>query len=229
MGIMRTVARAIAIVVATLFFAVSVMVLLPGVVWLLDAKYLPGFARAWLIIVTVIAVVLGIVTWLVRKFVGRTGFIIAVSLTAGAVIGLGLPLAFTYRNSCSAIGWHYEQDPDLQLPWIVWREGWDCSKSLKYRRFKGVWVFGEMESRFQPVPANLDTPPGRLSIDGAAANFVFDRMLHFRPGREDTEVYIEFDGNAVVQGRSDAAHSEVVYRVRDVKAARLIRSDALSR
>ena len=104
-----------------------------------------------------------------------------------------------------------------------------CYKSLKYQRFKGVWTFGEMDSRFQPLPVNRDTPPGRFPIDAATRNLMFDTMLHFRPGREDTEVYIEFDGYAFVQGRSDAAHSTAIYRARDIKAARLIRSDALSR
>jgi hypothetical protein len=198
--------------------------ILSAAIWTFDARSLPGYARAWLIFFFVIGFITGAPAFFFRKSVSGHLFHVTAAGAAGLLSGLSLLLATSYGNSCSAIGWHYDQRADLMFPTWVWTDTWNCRRIGRYQEFTGVWTYGEWGQTFKPSVAQASLPEGGLYLDEAGMNMVFDTLLRQRPSRYiGAKIYIRFRGNSTMQGRHDAAHPNPTYWVRDVSEAHFIR------
>lgn len=223
----RAMCRTFAQAGGTALAFVSVLALgiciLSAALWTFDAGEIPTYALVWLIFWLIAGSVAGLLSFFLRRVIGRTGIHIAITAAMGTLVGLSLPLALTYRNSCSAIGWHYDESADLLFPNVVWTEPLNCGRSSRYQQFAGIWTYGEWGSTFEPTGPKSSLRVGRLRIDEAAVNLVIDTMLHQQVSRyEGRRIHITFRGNMFMQGRHDVANSQPIYVVRDIVAARLI-------
>jgi hypothetical protein len=197
--------------------------LLSAAIWTFDARSLPRYAIAWLCFFFVIGLVTGVPAFFLRKRIGRHRIHIVAAGAVGMLSGVGVLLGISYSNSCSALGWHYDQQADLMIPTVVWTDTLNCRNVGRYQQFAGVWTYGEWGQRFKPTGAQASLPLGNLLLDEAGMNMMFDNLLRQRPSRyAEKRIYIQFRGNMLVQGRHDAAHPYPLYWVRDISEARLV-------
>ncbi|WCT72101.1 hypothetical protein PQ455_10625 [Sphingomonas naphthae] len=213
------------VILATLAFS-SIIALSTGAilaaVWTIDARSLPAYAVVPLCFCLLIGFLTGLPAFCFRRDIGRQRLNIIAAGSVGFLSAVCILMGMTYSNSCSAVGWNYDQDADLMIPAIVWTDTWSCHRVGNYQQFSGVWNYGERHQSFQPTGAQASLPPGNLYIDEAAANMIFDHLLHHRPNRyAGASIFIKFGGNVLAQGRHDAT-DRPLYQVRDISEAHLL-------
>ena len=220
---LRIAADAGAVMAAAAAFTALGIAAVSAIVWVSDSRGIPGYAIAWLLAWTALGLTIGIPVYLLRRFIGRMRLYLAAAFAAGVLGAVCLFLGFSYRNSCSALGWHYDDRADLVFPLVVWSDDLNCSRIGRYQHFSGVWTYGEWSNDFVPSGDSKSMSAGRLRIEDAATNLIFDKLLHQRVSpRAERKIFISFHGNMLIQGKHDSAHAAPTYWVRDVEAARLI-------
>ena len=145
----------------------------------------------------------------------------AIGIGAAAFLSaaiIGAVIVVNRSDSCSAIGWIGVQDTSGgRFPWIVRQNLRDCNRWGPYQSFEGIWTTAEWGQPFDPLAPHL--PHGRIVIDEAARNFIFDRLLHKRYDW-GARVRVRFSGNILSPAHGE--DREPIYLVRRVQTAEYV-------